>query len=184
MTLGLLDTSNRIEANPGDRNLLKDYTGAALDASVLPASSGTWLLSAIVGVRECRKLRVELQYDAHASTTTGSPLVRVWTSAKRDLPLYTDDVWSGPLITDGSLTATAVAGTKATGLAEAHGPLQGLQVHRELTMQVPAVVANSAKLRMHFTLNVECDQWVMFECAENGDTTNKGKLRIYVVGCA
>lgn len=178
-----------IDANPGSRLLLTDSAGAALDASVLPSSAGTWILTQIVTIKSVRKLRVEIQYDGHASTVAGSPLVRVWTTGKAvgdttETPLSTDDVWSGPLITDGSVTATAVAGTKATGLAEAHGPLQGLQAHRELTLQVPAVVANSGKLRMHFVLNVETDSHIMFEVAENGDTTNRGKLRIYLTGSA
>lgn len=186
----ILGEVNRIEANPGSRYNLKRADGVtALDGSVLPSSAGTWILTEIVNVKKARKLRVDIQYDANAATTTGSPLVRVWTCAQAlgattSAPLSTDDVWSGPLITDGTVTATAVAGTKAAGLVEAHGPLQGLQVHRELTLQVPAVVANSAKLRCHVVLNVETDSFIMFEVAEGGDVTNRGSLRLYVTGCA
>ncbi len=181
MTASPIGTPNRLDANPGDRNLLTDRSGAALDAVVLPSSASTWLLSQMVNVKPIRKLLVELQYDGHASTTTGYPLVRPLFCTQAGQPLYSDDVWFGPLITDGSIAATAQAGT-AIGTAEAHGPLQGLQVHRELVLQPPAVVANNGKIRAGFLLDVGAARWVQFECAEQGDLVNRGKLRIYVCG--
>ena len=186
----ILGEVNRIEANPGSRYNLKRADGiTALDNSVLPSSAGTWILTEIVNVKKPRKLRVSIQYDGNAATTTGSPLIRVWTCAQAlgattSTPLFSDDVWENPLITDGSITATAVAGTKATGLVEAHGPLEGLQVFRGLTVQIPAVVANSGKLRKYFGLNVEYDSFLMFEVAEGGDVTNRGSLRLYVTAVA
>lgn len=186
MTKSIIGASNAIEANPGARLLLTARNGAALDAAVLPLSSATWLLSQAINVRGVRKLLVDVQYDA-AAATGGFPLIRPLVTSMETTdgadPLYTDDVWSGPLITDGIVTPTALGGTMATGLVEAHGPLQGLQVHREFVMQLPAITANSAKLRASFQLQVDPFLFVRFEVAE-GAGANPGSLRLYVTGSA
>ena len=81
MTASPIGNPNRLDANPGDRNLLTDRIGAALDANVLPSSASTWLLSQMVNVKPIRKLLVELQYDSTApSTTLAPPVTCSWPS--------------------------------------------------------------------------------------------------------
>lgn len=166
---------------------LNDSAGAAFDATTLPASNA-WRQSEMIGVKLASRVTFRLSYNAHASTTTGYPLLMVLACgyeldpATGLAPLIGDDVWHSPMITDGSITATATTGTLPTGADWTNGPLLGLQVHRPLVLQPPAAVANSDKLRMKFTVDVTDDFYVYIIAQEKGDSTNRGTLKIWVNG--
>lgn len=174
---------------PGDELQLTKSDGTALDAAVLPSSAGTWILTAPANVKVLRQIALGLEYDGNAATTTGYPLVVPYVCARDNgisaaTPAISDDCWRQLTVTDGTVSATALGGTAATGLVEAHGPLNGIQVHRGLVIQPEAVTANSGKLRKSYILNVAPYHWIMFEVAEQGDTTNRGKLRLFINGVA
>lgn len=168
---------------------LLDSAGAAFNATALPASSA-WRQSEMLNVKSLRRVTIRLLYNANASTTTGYPLIQVWccgipldTSTGLE-PAIGDDVWYAPMITDGVVTGTATSGTLPTGADWTQGPLYGQQIHRPMTLQPPAAVANSDKLRMKFTIDVT-DEFLMYVIAqEKGDSTNRGTLSILVNGSA
>lgn len=168
---------------------LNDSAGALFSATALPAS-GAWRQSEILNVKSLRRVTIRMAYNASASTTTGYALVQVYCCGEPldpttgVEPLIGDDVWYSPMITDGSITPTATAGTLPTGADWSNGPLFGQQVFRPLVLQPPAAVANSNKLRMKFTLDVTDECLIYIIASEVGDPTNRGTLSLLVNGTA
>lgn len=191
MTARRLDNRDLIGVTPTPYPLpmfaLNDSSGTAFDNSVLPASSA-WRQSEMLNVERLRRVTFRLSYNAHASTTTGYPLIQVFACGHPVdpttgvEPLIGDDVWHSPMITDGAITPTATTGTLPTGADWTNGPLYGQQIHRPLVLQPPAAVANSNKLRMKFTVDVTDDFFVYIIASEVGDPTNRGTLKIWANG--
>ena len=191
MTIRNLFNSDTLGVPPVPRVLpmvsLLDSAGAPFNETALPASSA-WRQSEIIGVELCRRATIRLSYDASASTTTGYPLIMVLCCGEKIdpatgvAPLVGDDVWHSPMITDGSITATATTGTLPTGADWSNGPLYGYQIFRPLVVQPPAAVANSNKIRAKFTIDVTDEYYMYIIAQEKGDATNRGTLTLWVNG--
>lgn len=179
-------------ASAGVRNVLRTaafapFSGAA-GTTVLPAS-GAWTQSEVIAVRHLRRLVVEVFYNAHGSTTTGYPqLLAMLSSVAPDPttglgPAVGDDVWGLTAVSDGVVTAGALAaGTIGTGSDFTVSASFGACDYREQVINCKAALANSDKLRMRLSFDVTDALWFMLQAREIGDTTNRGILNLAIVG--
>lgn len=152
-------------------------TGVAMAASSAYVSAG------VVNVADARFLTVYAAYNAHASTTTGRYSLLVLASPVVTEPAATDDVWYPICSTDGSITATALAGALPANMDFTATPSWGRMTVDRLDLAPRAVSANSDKRRDKFQpINVASDRWIQILYSEVGDTTNRGTIAISVVG--
>lgn len=173
-------------ASAGNRQVLKTAAGVAFSGSagttVLPAS-GAWTQSEIINVKQLRRVTLEVLYNAHASTTTGYAEIIPILCQQEALPAIGDDVWFPLGITDGAVTAGALAsGTIGTGSDYTITQSWGKVVYRPLVIQAGAALANSDKIRIKVDIDVTDSSWFALQAREAGDTTNRGILNLALVG--
>lgn len=143
------------------------------------AASGAWTRGdAVIDVRGAREIALLIDYTAHASTTTGYPQVVPMVACATTAPAVGDATWFVPAVTDGTLTATALAGTLPTGTDFTANPPMGVALLYPLVIRLNAATANSARTQMACRINVAPYKWFQLMAAEKGDTTNRGTLAI------
>lgn len=178
-------------ANPGRRRPLFDDSGTntLMSATALPAGNG-WRRSEVIFVPRLRYMVLEIQIN-NAATAIAQLAVEVWLSSDVSVPIdaatppaYASDVWYQPSVTDGTVTATADAGTPPTGQTATIGPLNGRQVYRPLVILSPLSTTNSSKIRMGINVNVTGARWFYAQVSEVGDTTNVPTVSLVVTGSA
>jgi hypothetical protein len=188
-------------ANPGQRRILNtdgSYSSSPFNSgkpdtpfngpagtSSLPVAGGVgdWLRSEILAVVPCRRLTVEVAYNAHASTTTGFVQVMALLSSYHGAaaPLATDDVWFAEPASDGSLAVGATTGVMPSGSSFTKTFTYGVQTVVPLIVKVGPATTNSDKGRVRIPFDVTDARWFMLLAREAGDATNPGNLSIGVV---
>lgn len=186
---GLIDKASVPLPATGDRRTLLTAAGASFGAGVLPAS-GAWTQSEVVPVQQLRRLVIEVAYNANASTTAGYPQLLLMLSSQANAevagapwPLVGDDVWFLTGVTDGAVTAAALAaGAIGTGSDFTVTAEFGATDYHEQVVNVKKALANSDKIRMRLSVDVTDAKWFMLQAREIGDTTNRGTLTLSIVG--
>lgn len=152
---------------------------AVLFTSATLAASGAWTRGdSIVNVKGAREIALLIDYTAHASTTTGYPQIVPMVACTDTSPAVGDATWFVPGVHDGSLTATALAGTLPTGTDFTVNPPMGVALIYPMVIRLNAATANSARTQMVVRLNVAPYKWLQIMAAEKGDTTNRGVLAV------
>lgn len=162
----------------------------SLGANTLPAFSGTFLQSETIDCVAWDAALLEIQYNGNASSTTGFPWIiplgstvpQQSTSTQASPPLLTDDVWTQFPVTDGAVTPTFITGSLGYGSGSSAGSAHGVQKVYGLVIQPESVVSGSTKIRMSVNLKTRAYRFLSFAVAEKGDTTNPGKLDIWITG--
>lgn len=165
-----------------------NVVGAAFNAGALPGS-GAWLRSQIISVKGIRRIHLSIKYNGAAGATGGYaqiiPLIACvdLSGSENAAPLYSDDVWDVPLITDGSLVAGALAaGTLPSNSGFTLTSKVGAAALYPAAYQIGSMTAASDKIRGSFDLNVEAASWLAFDVREIGDGAHPGTIDLYYTG--
>jgi hypothetical protein len=185
---GLVEKGSTPLAANGEHQVLLTQAGVPFSGStgstVLPAS-GAFVASAVNPCDKQRRVSLEVQYAANAATTTGAAEIifltsrQILNSTQSGPPLYTDDVWYIPLVTDGSVTAGALTAGTIQGGPTFTGTMSfNKMTYRPLAIELSAATANSAVLRAVIDIDVTGATWWYLQAREIGDTTNRGILNL------
>lgn len=143
-------------------------------ASAALAASGAYTRSSIISVDAARFISLQCDYDPHASSTAGYPMIVPLVSNADDEPAAGDDSWFQMPITDGTLTAGTLAGAVPSGADYTLAQDQGVVTVYGLAVRLAASQANTNEYRQAVDLDVTRYRWFHFIVGEVGDTTNPG----------
>lgn len=150
-------------------------------AATACAASGAYVNAGRINLDGARQIGIMIDYDTHASSTTGRPAMYVMVSASEVAPAAGDDDWFILTVNDGSVTSTALGGAVPSGADYTATPNWGLVVQDKLLLTTRATTAGSDELRQAWTINVTPWRWMQIAYGEHGDTTNAGTLAIFYV---
>lgn len=147
------------------------------------AMTTAWVQSQILDVRALRRLALEVAYDGAAGSTTGAPQILPMLCSREVLPAIGDDVWFIPGVTDGVVTAAALAaGAIGAGSDFTITQSWGKVIYRPIALQVGAMLAASDKIRCVIDIDVTHASWFALQAREGIDGANPGTLTLAVVG--
>jgi hypothetical protein len=156
-----------------------ESASATLFTSAQLAASGAWTRGdSVIDVKKARELVMLIDYTAHASSTTGYPQIVPMVACTSVAPAAGDATWFIPGIHDGTLTATALAGSLPAGADFTVNPPMGVALLYPMVIRLNAATALSARTQMAVRINVAPFKWFQMMAAENGDTTNRGTLAV------
>src|SRR3990167_4165548 len=148
-------------AHPAAPMAAKGVKRELLAAAAACAASGAYTYAGRINCAHARGLSLMIDYDAHASATSGRPGLIIVGSASETAPASGDDDWFVLTATDGSLTSTALGGAVPTGADYTATPNWGLALYEKLLIVPRASSAGTDEYRLALPpINVTPWRWI------------------------
>ena len=137
-------------------------------------------ISAIVSVKNARRVGLWLKHDGVTSQTSGYPVVLVQVSGLETAPVLGADSWYAPGLAESTWTAADIAAgvTLPTGADYTKGPVWSPLSVGGLLMQLKATDAAQDPRILLPPIDVTLARWMYVAVVQQGDTTNFGTASV------